>query len=235
MGNDDPILSCATIFYYDISTLIRTVTLKFKEIKEEYATLFLKDAYVLIELSTSFNNDSISYATNSADGGFNVWKNSFPAEELPSSHSIVDVAGVPFCFPPKEDGQYNTVVCCGQKLDIPPGLYDWLYILAASERRTEDLVYLHYTNGAVEAEWLRISDFWPAPSRYAPYFGEYAAFRCKQMHYPRHVQPGVEPVIWRQRIPVTRQDILEGIHLPDNIAIHIFAMTAIRAIGNAVQ
>lgn len=185
----------------------------------------VQDAFVLIDLAGLFNNDGISYANNLRDGGFNVWNNTFPAEELPESNSIVEVAGIPFRFPPKEDGQLNNILCSGQRLDLPPDRYDWLYLLASAERRSEDTVYLHYASGAVEPEWLRISDFWPeAGSR----FGEVEAFRCTKMHFPRHVQPRVQPGIWRQRVPVPRQEALAWVHLPDNLAMHIFAVTAVK-------
>jgi hypothetical protein len=182
--------------------------------------------WVVLDLAPLFNWDSISFASNPRDGAFNVWENSFPAEELPESGSLVRVAGVPFRFPPKEDGRPNNVRCSGERLDLPPGRYDWIYVLAASERRAEDTVYLHFTSGAIEMEWLRISDFWPGgPAR----FGEVEAFRTQNAHYPRHVQPGVELVIWMQRIAVTRQEPLAWLRLPDNIAIHVFAATAAQA------
>lgn len=189
------------------------------------AAATLDGEYVLLDLTPIFNNDGISYASNLRDGGFNVWNNTFPAEELPASLSRIDVAGIPFQFPSKEDGQLNNLVCAGQRIDVPPARYDWIYLLAASERRAEDLAYLHYASGAVDPEWLRISDFWPeAGAR----FGEIEAFRCAQMHFPRHVQPRVQPGIWLQRLPVPRQEPLASLHLPDHAAIHIFAATAVK-------
>ena len=184
--------------------------------------------WVLLDLAPLFNWDSISFASNLRDGAFNVWENSFPAEELPESDSLVHIAGVPFRFPSKEDGRHNNVRCSGERLDLPPGRYDWIYVLAASERRAEDTVYLHFTTGAIEAEPLRISDFWPGgPAR----FGEVEAFRTRNIHFPRHVQPRIEPVIWMQRIPVARQEPLAWLRLPHNIAIHLFAATAVKAAG----
>lgn len=184
--------------------------------------------FVVLNLQSLFNWDSISSAGNLRDGTFNVWKNSFPAEELPASHSLVEVDGIPFRFPPKEDGELNNVRCSGERLDVPPGRYDWIYVLAASERRAEDTVYLHFASGAIEMEWFRISDIWPgAPAR----FGEVEAFRTRNIHFPRHIQPRIEPVIWMQRIPVTRQEPLVWMHLPDNIAIHLFAATAVKTVG----
>ena len=187
-----------------------------------------EDRFVLLDLKPLFNWDSISYASNLQDGTFNVWKNSFPAEELPDSHSLVEIDGVPFRFPPKEDGQMNNIRCAGERLDLALGRYDWIYVLAAGERRAEDTVYLHFTSGAIEMEWFRISDFWPGASAR---FGEVEAFRTRNIHFPRHVQPRIEPVIWMQRIPVTRQEALAWMRLPNNIAIHLFAATAVRAVG----
>jgi hypothetical protein len=179
-------------------------------------------AYVLVDLSGAFDNDAISFAHNPGDGGFNVWGNTFPAEWLPDSGSLVDVGGIPFRFPPKEDGLANSVVCDGQLVEVEPGRYDWIHVLAAGERRAEDWVYLHFADGSVDPEWFRISDFWPGPG---PRFGEVEAFRCPVMHYPHHVQRNLEPVMWRQRIPVTRQHPLRAVRLPENAAIHVFAMT----------
>ncbi|HEY1354080.1 MAG TPA: hypothetical protein VGF67_31095 [Ktedonobacteraceae bacterium] len=193
---------------------------------DRQATAPKLDRFVVLDLSAYWNNDGISYAHNRADGWFNVWGNTFPAEALPASGSMVQVAGVPFRFPRKEDGQQNNVCCCGQIVPVPPACYDWIYVLAASERRAEDLVYLHYASGGGDYEWLRISDFWPET---AARFGEIEAFRAPALHYPRHTQDNMRPVIWCQRIPVTRQqEPLTRLCFPENIAIHLFALTLLR-------
>lgn len=180
-----------------------------------------KTLYQVINLATVFNNDAISTAANPGDGGFNVWGNTFPAETLPESRSLVEVHGVPFWFPPKEDGELNNMVCRGQFLPLPVARVDWLHLLAASERRAEDMVYIHYSDGSVDPEWIRVSDFWPASG----HFGELLAFRCPTMHYPHHAQPGVEGQIWMTRLPVVRRTPLAALSLPHNVAIHIFALT----------
>lgn len=177
--------------------------------------------YGLVDLAPVFDNDAISTAANPGDGRFNVWGNSLPAESLPASRSLVYVHGVPFRFPPKEDGELNNVVCRGQLLRLPPVSADWLHLLAAAERRAEDTVHLHYGDGAVDPEWLRVSDFWPAPAR----FGELLAFRCPVMHYPHHVQAGVEGQLWLTRVPVPRRSPLAALRLPANVAVHVFALT----------
>lgn len=159
-------------------------------------------------------------------GAFNIWSNTFPAAELPPSGSEVLVDGVRFRFPARHPTGADNVRCARQLVPVPTGRYDWIHVLAAAERRTEDQVLLHFTDGSIDQEWLRISDFWPeTPAR----FGESIAFRCSRMHYPRHVQHNMGPAIWRQRVAVPREHDLTAIRLPDNPAIHVFAMTLIPA------
>lgn len=180
----------------------------------------------MLDLTPLFNNSAFTFTHELSDGGLNVWQNSYPAEALPADRPVVEIEGVPFKLPLKEPSRPDNVMCSGQLLDVPIDLYDWLYVLASAERRTEDWVYLHYAGGAVDPEWLRVSDFWPeAPAR----FGEKVAFRFPVLHYPRHVQRNLQPVMWRQRVPIARQEPLSRIHLPDNVAIHIFAATLVRA------
>ena len=177
-----------------------------------------------VDISGHRNNTAISAATATKAGLFNVWGNSFAAEHLPAGGSLVHVAGVPFRFPPVCAGPDN-VRCEGQFIAVAEGRYDWVHVLAAAERRCEDTVELNFADGSVDAESLRVSDFWAAPA----WFGELLAFRSPVMHYPHHVQQGVPAVMWAQRVPVTRRADLAGIRLPRNVAMHIFAVTLQRA------
>ncbi len=183
-----------------------------------------------LDLREHFDNRGLTSVSELGGGGFNVWSNTFPADELPPAGSVVRVGGVLFEFPVRGRGGDN-VRCAGQLIGVPPGTYDWLYVLAAAERRTEDLLHLHYADGSVDPEWLRVSDFWPQT---ADRFGAIEAFRCATMHYPRHVQHGVDPVIWRHRVPVPRHAELAAIRLPDNPAAHIFAITPVPVEGVAL-
>jgi hypothetical protein len=187
------------------------------ELPESFAITGLCDP---VDISGHRNNTAISAATETKAGEFNVWGNSFAAEYLPAGKSLVHVDGVPFEFPPVCDGADN-VRCTGQYVRVPDGRYDWIHVLAAAERRCEDTVELNFADGSVDAEPLRISDFWAAPA----WFGEVKAFESLTMHYPHHVQRGVPALMWSQRVPVTRRATLTGILLPRNIAVHLFAVT----------
>jgi hypothetical protein len=181
-----------------------------------------------VDISGHRNNTAISSATETRTGAFNVWGNSFAAEYLPGGGNLVDVAGVPFRFPPVCEGPDN-VRCAGQFLTVPAGRYDWVHVLAAAERRCEDTVELNFGDGSVDAEPLRVSDFWAAPA----WFGEIKAFESPVMHYPHHVQRGVSAVMWAQRVPVTRRADLAGVRLPRNVAVHVFAVTLQRTEAGA--
>lgn len=176
-----------------------------------------------VDIAGLRNSTAISPAVETEAGEFNVWGNSFAAEYLPASGSLVHVADIPFRFPIVGGGPDN-VRCAGQFLKVPEGHYDWIHVLAAAERRCEDTVELHFCDGSVDAEPLRISDFWAAPA----WFGEFHAFESPVMHYPHHVQWGVSAVMWAQRVAVTRRTALTGLRLPRNVAVHLFAVTVQR-------
>ncbi|MDI6102995.1 hypothetical protein QLQ12_30715 [Actinoplanes sp. NEAU-A12] len=177
----------------------------------------------LVDLSTHHDNRGLQPPGTDGDYGFNVWRNTFPAEELPPPGSTVTVAGVPFAFPAPAAGGDN-VRCRGQRIAVPAGSYDWIYLLGAAERRTEDVVTLHYADGSTGTAHLRMSDFWPqTPDR----FGEPLAFRTSAMRYPRHTHADHAPSIWQQRVPVTGPGELVAVRLPDNPGMHVFAITVV--------
>lgn len=178
----------------------------------------------VIDVSAVCDNLGIGNSGAGDEYGFNIWRNTFPAEDLPAPGSSVTVAGVEFEFPPRATGKGDNIRCRGQLISLPPGHYDWFYLLGAAERRTEDEVELHYADGAARTEWLRMSDFWPETE---PWFGEPEAFRAHGLRYPRHTQHGHRPVIWQQRVPVTVPGELIALRLPDNPAMHVFALTAV--------
>ena len=174
-----------------------------------------------VRLTDYFNNQAISRAHDTRAGRFNVWGNSFPAEYLPAPGARVVAGGVPFVLAERHPAGDN-VRCAGQFLALSAGRYDWIHLLAASERRTEDRVALHFADGAVDFEALRVSDFW-AQAR--PAFGDRPVFETPVMHYPHHIQARVSALMWAQRVPVTRRERLTGLRLPRNVAIHVFALT----------
>ncbi len=183
--------------------------------------------FVPVPLDGLFNGKGVSAPRRwPTTGGFNVWGNTFPAEGLPGSGGETVVEGTPFRLPGKDAAAAGTSLdnlrCRGQFIEVPPGEHQWIHVLAAAERRTEDELLLHYAGGAVRRQWLRISDFWPETDQR---FGELLAFRTRYLMYPRHSQHNMPPSVWAQRVPVTVPGTVTAVELPDNPAMHIFAMT----------
>lgn len=198
---------------------------------ELYAKNYRSDSsggprYIPVSIRNHFNNIGTSPVTCTLPGHLNVWGNSLAAEELPAGGNLITVHGIPFDFPLVGQAAVDNVRCAGQYVPLPAGRYDWIYVLAAGERRVEDDVALHFEGGEVDFAGLWLSDFWAASAA----FGERLAFRTAAMHYPRHVQPDLPGMIWLQRVPVVRYTpMLVGIRLPCNLAAHIFALTAVGA------
>jgi alpha-mannosidase len=80
-----------------------------------------------------FNEDGISFDTKRSDGniddGFNI-----PAELIPSEIISEDIR---FAIANKADGQMNMVAAMGQKIDLPVGNFNKVYILAAATEDTQ--------------------------------------------------------------------------------------------------
>jgi hypothetical protein len=178
--------------------------------------------FTCVPLTAHLNNKGLTTTDRLAEGGFNIWGNSFPAKELPPAGSTWWAGGVPFLFPAQALDGSDNLRCRAQRLPVPAGPWDWVHVLGAAERRTEDPALIEYADGRVMRQWLRMSDFWPETP---PRFGEQPVFRCRDLHYPRHVQRGMGPTIWAQRIPVTLPGATVALMLPDNPALHLFAIT----------
>lgn len=183
------------------------------------------DRYCLVDLDRFANNNGITELGNLADGGFNVWGNSYPSDELPAGDTIVKFADVPFHFPSKERQRFNNVVCVGQSITFAEGTYVSMSVLGAAERRTADTLTFVTTTGTEVPVPLCLSDWWHGARTH---FSNRLALRCTRVHYPRHVQRNILPSMWVHRavFPIIRT---HTIVLPDNPALHIFALTLERS------
>ena len=80
-----------------------------------------------------FNEDGISYDTKRSDGNM-VGGFSIPAELVPTEITSEDIR---FVIGNKADGQLNMVAAKGQKINIPAGNFNKVYILAAASEDTQ--------------------------------------------------------------------------------------------------
>lgn len=185
--------------------------------------------FVTLDTGSHCNNQGATTNRQLTAGRFNVWRNSLSAAELPSGRTTLH--GIPFDLPTWTAGRPDNIRCEGQFVTVPRGHYDWLYLLAAAERRAEDEMAFHFCDGTVDFEAVRVSDFWAATAA----FGERDAVTSPVMHYPYHVQSGVPGRIWLERVPVVRQTALAGFRLPQNVSIHVFAVTLCLTVSGLLE
>ncbi|MGH6689157.1 MAG: hypothetical protein ACREF4_00530 [Gammaproteobacteria bacterium] len=177
--------------------------------------------FACVDLTAFFNNDGISSAPNPADGAFNIRGNTFPAEELPPGGTLCAFHGIPFRFPPTDDGARNNVACVGQDITFPETRIAGFSVLGASDFRSEDDAHVRAPHGQTRRVHLGLSGFWP---RSRASFGNRLALSCRRLHYPRHVQANMGPRLWIHSVAFA--PVRSGaLSLPDNPALHLFALT----------
>jgi len=180
--------------------------------------------FQIINLSSYFNEDGISYATNRADGDFGAYGYTYPAEELPESNTRFICQGVEFLFPDKSDGQNNNLTLEKQNIQVPAKNYEAINILGASEMGSfEEEIALEYSDGSLEKAPLGLSDGWAEPSKYK----EKVGIRCSKIHALEGNMESVKvkPTVWLQKIVLNSSKKLTTIKLADNFCMHIFALT----------
>jgi len=188
------------------------------------------DLLVTLDLSKAFNNDGISSQANIADGNLDLPKlksgDSYPADQLPKPGDFAPktLKAVRFRFPDHADGKPNNLACNGQRLDMPKGTYEKLWLLAAAEfGNQEGTGRLVYDKGE-EPFALRVTDWCEA----RPAFGEIEAVRCTHRHTWDGQREEKACRIWAVAVPL-REQPLQAIVLPKQPRIHIFAATLVRA------
>ncbi|MEO7982941.1 MAG: glycoside hydrolase family 38 C-terminal domain-containing protein [Bacteroidota bacterium] len=111
--------------------LIRSFAIKFEKPMQNRSKREQKSVVI------PFNEDVISFDSNRGDGHMTD-SLALPAELIPSEIESEDIS---FKMGSTADGAKNVVAANGQKIDLPSGKYNKLYILAAATKDTQgDLV-----------------------------------------------------------------------------------------------
>jgi alpha-mannosidase len=76
-----------------------------------------------------YNLDAISFAGTKGGGAFDDAGRTLPAEMI---NDVVVSEGIKFQIGPRGRGQSNAVVCHGQKIELPAGPHNRVYLLAAA-------------------------------------------------------------------------------------------------------
>jgi len=182
----------------------------------------------ILDLGAYFNCDGVSSDENRLAGNFDAPHvasgASYPASELPESHSIVVAVkgkAIPLLFPDKA-ANANNISCAGQSIIVPPDRYRSVNVLGSAENGSfERSVTFVYTSGRDQEQPWRMGD-WCSESKY----DEVTIIKCAFRHgWAGEVDKDQPCYIRWQSIPADPSRVLREIRLPDHPRMHMFAMT----------
>ncbi|MCL6449857.1 MAG: hypothetical protein K6T75_00990 [Acetobacteraceae bacterium] len=189
---------------------------------DDGAGCFSRGRYLGVDLRPFLNHACASFDRRPFAA---LGHSSFPAEELGSLPRPLVVGGVPLWLPAFCDGEPDNTRCDGQRLEVPPGRYCALAVLGASEMGSyKEQVWLRFDAGPEASRTLGLTR-WILPE---PQFGELAAYAATHCHAPGRQVPGIQPRLWVQFIVLDPDRALIALVLPENILMHVLALTLIR-------
>lgn len=191
-------------------------------------------------LTLPFNIDAFSFDTNRDDANFNG-RYSIPAELVPDVITSEDIS---FKMGSRADGEKNAVATEGQKLNLPAGDYNTVYILAAAkidtiatfliDSKPETLNIQNWT-GYIGQHYNRNfeQDGITVKSISSPYLkqGDIAWFAShRHLAYPSKNEAYNYSYLFKYKIRIPKN--AKTITLPNNASIKIFAITAAKDLTN---
>lgn len=180
----------------------------------------IHEGYYLVELQNYYNADAISYDQNPGDGKLGMLT-CYPAEELPESNSIYEVAGIPFVFPSKEENELNNIECFNQEIWIEPAQYSTAYFVGTGDNGSFlERIQIITELGVKEIE-VGLSNCVDK----VPYYQEEMAFCGTHLHSSEGDIPGICPHLWMQSVELMVEKPIQKLILPDNPCFHIFSIT----------
>ena len=196
---------------------------------------------ISVDLTPYCNNAGSASCCDSTADGLDGMGTIFCAERLPASGTTIVCNGTRFVFPDKSDGMPDNIACEGQDMPLPVGHYRALHVLGMCDWRAfAEPLQLKDPDGTCTETSLALSD---AAHYQGLQYGEREALTCPLVTPDSlipHVflfgisPPGagyemtethIEAGIWHQVISLEPSRPLAGIVLPDNPAMHLFALT----------
>lgn len=191
-------------------------------------------------VNLDYNTDVISSDRNRTDGTM-AQNYSYSAELMPD---VITSESIQFKIGPKADGMKNAVICKGQKINLPQGKYNRLYILAAADEDTQGIFEMGSQKSCLDIQkWTGFIGQWDNRV-FDKDFGDVdfeGTFKLKSITpgfikrdsiawfgKHRHSVNGNDPY-WFTYIFKYALDIPEGsktLVLPKNEKIKVFAITA---------
>ncbi len=198
-----------------------------------------------------FDSDVTSSDGNRADGAFDSRGRSVPAEMLPST---IASGGIEFTLGSTRDGDRNAVSCQGQTIELPEGIFDRVYVLAAAD----DDVHSYLNVGGRSMPWSVQSwtgfigqwddRIWDRPFEEVDYKGEGRvvginegyikrdpiAWFCTHRHDPRKGNEAYRfSYLFRYPFALTKGDRV--LRLPDDPRIKVLAVSVANNSNDSVR
>jgi alpha-mannosidase len=116
-----------------------------------------------------YNLDVISDRTNRADGNFDGEGRSLAGDQMPET---INSEGVDFQMGPKGEGRQNAVACEGQRIALPEGDWQQVYVLAASSKGDREASF-DVISGSESAKEAGENRYAPIIQDWGGYIGEW--------------------------------------------------------------
>ncbi len=187
-----------------------------------------------------YNLDGISNDADRTDGDFDGEGNTLSGDLLPDT---IYIHGIPFVTGASDSGTLNVVRCQGQKITLPYGEFDHLYMLAAAVAGPAEADFVLVTPAGTETRHLMIQDYadplgqWnnrlagsvfvESPDEIQPAYINRAPVGWVGTH--RHTADGENDAYrftYLFLMPMEIPPHLSSIIFPRNLRIHIVAATA---------
>ncbi len=196
-----------------------------------------------VPLDLPFDRDGISRDEERRDGDFDGIGHTLAGDLLPP---LLTSAGVPFRTGPQQPGRANMVSCRGQSIELPPGSFDRLLLLASAVGGDRQATFVAGGSAVTRAvpDWAEPVGQWDSrlvggefvedPGRIAPAYAKAVpvAFVGTHRHGPRgENQAYVFSYLFRVAVPLPPG--ARSVTLPDDPSLRILAATAVR-VGDAV-
>ncbi len=197
-----------------------------------------------VPLELAFDLDGMSRDDARTDGDFDGQGHTIAGELLPPE--IVS-AGIPFRTGPQAPGRANVLVCRGQKLALPPGEFNRVYLLAAAVGgdRIATFAIDGKASRLLVPDWAEPVGQWNSrvvagevvqdPARIAPAYAKNVPVAWVGTH--RHDNRGANEAYVFTHLFRLRLDLPPGgrtLTLPDDEHIRVLAITAARNDNDAV-
>lgn len=177
----------------------------------------------LLDLAVYFNNHGCgSSHFENCQADLNGLQEFFLCESMPKK-GIFEVAGMKFLFPLLADGINDNISCLSQVIAVKQGQYSRIMFLGcADEGSFSEPVVIFYEGGEVEELYLNLSCWWLYPD-----YGEMIAWEGRfatRTIDKVHVAPN-RGRLYAQDYNLNQNKVVVGIKLPENMNMHLFAIS----------